>query len=154
MRDRGDVGAARRQLARRADDRFRFDQRLVTLDVDDDRIAMPAALRDHLGQAVGAGRMVAARHQRRHLMRLGSGPHVAMIGRHPDLFRPRQPGAFGDAHDHRLAAKVEQRLGRQAGRCVTRRNDDLEGETRHAYSSGGSWRASSSSMIGMSSRIG
>lgn len=69
MRNRGDVGTACRQLARRPDDNFRLDQRLIALDIDDDRIAMPTAPYDDLGQTVGAGRVVAARHQRGHLMR-------------------------------------------------------------------------------------
>ena len=116
VRDRGDVGAARRQLACRLDDDLRFDQRLVALHIDDDRIAMPAKLLDDLGQPIGAGRMVAARHQRGDFVRLGGGPNFRMVGRHPDFFRSRQPGAFGDPHDHRLAAKIEQRLGRQARR--------------------------------------
>jgi hypothetical protein len=140
-------------LARRLDDELRFDQRFVALHIDDDGVAGPATLLHHLGQPVGTRRMVAARHQRGHSCASAAAPDFRMIGRHPDLFGTRQARAFGDTHHHRLAAEIEQRLGRQARRRVARRNNDLEGR-RSLFSSAASWRASSSSMIGMSSRIG
>jgi hypothetical protein len=46
-------------------------------------------------------------------MRLGSIADFRVIGRHPDFLGARQARPLGDAHDHRLAAEIEQRLGRQ-----------------------------------------
>lgn len=153
MRHGGDVRPAAGQLAHGGKDHRRIDQRFVTLHIDDDRVVAPATLGDHFGQAVGTARMIAARHQRRHFVRLAGSADFGMIGGDPDFLGARLAGPFGNPHDHRPPAEIKQRLGWQTGRRVTRRNDDLEGRRAHA-SPASSWRASSSSITGMSSRIG
>ena len=76
--------------------------------------------------------------------------HVRMIGRHTNLFGPALQSTFGHTHHHRFASQIQQRLARQTGRSKARRHHGLE--TQHDQLSSG--RASSTSMIGMSSRIG
>jgi hypothetical protein len=112
---RGDVGAARaRRAAVRAINRG-IDQGLVALHVDHRRVVAPAGQLDHLGQAIGAAGVIGPRQQDPQTMPLGGGQHVRVVGGHQDLVGSGQQGALGDAHDHRLAAEVEQRL---AGRRV------------------------------------
>ena len=60
------------------------------------------------------------------------GDDVGVVGRDDDARARRQRGALRDAHDHRQAADVGQRLARQARRRQPRRNQDGEGHAAQA----------------------
>ena len=112
MGNSGDIGARGRQLARHLQDDLRLDQGLVALHIDDDGVAAPATLFDDFGQTVGAGRVVAARHERCDFVRLGDGPDLRMISCHPDLLGARQSRPLGHPDNHRLATEIKQRFAR------------------------------------------
>ncbi len=139
------------------------EQRLVALHVDDDLVVGEAQQLRGLGQAVGARRVIGARHARRDAVRDDRIAHALVVGGDDDARRAACQRALGHAHDHRLAGDVGQRLARQARRRVARRNQDGEivqqalghaRAARYSYSAGVSLRASSSSITGMPSRTG
>ena len=97
-----------RELLRGGADQLRFDQRLVALHVDDDRIGRITALRGDFRDAVGAGRMIGARHNRREAVGLDRRGDLRMVGSDDDFGRAAGARAFGDMHDHRAAGDVER----------------------------------------------
>ena len=134
-----------------APDERGLDQRLIALHIDNDMRAGIAAPRDDFGNAIGAGGMPARGHDRLEAVAPGRVRDAPIIGG-DEHFRGAAPARLlGDAHHHRLARNVRERLAREACRRVAGGNDDAE---PHTSSSGGSLRASSSSMTGISSLIG
>src|SRR5262249_28786675 len=106
-----------------------------------------------------------SRQQRIAAMVPRGGEDPIVVGRDPGGGGAAFPRTLGYPHDHRLAGDVGERLARQAGRGVARRNQDRGAEEprpwrgaplrRYSISSAGSsLRASSSSITGMPSRIG
>ena len=122
------VGRRGESLGHRTHERRR-DQGLVALHVDDDlRVAQPEPS-GRLGEAVSARGVVGAGHDRLEAGRRHRVGDALRIGRHGD---PRGAGrrcAFGDAHHHRFAADVGERLVGQPRRREPRR--DERDEVRH-----------------------
>jgi hypothetical protein len=111
MRHGGDVGTALCQLGRRLGDQQRVNQRLVALHIDHDRCRHSSRWQlDHLGQAIGAAGVIGTGQQGAQAVALGRGQHFRMVGGHQHLVGARQQRPLGDAHDHRLAAEIEQGL--------------------------------------------
>ena len=95
-------------------------QRLVALDVDDDGIVGQAELPCGLGQTIRAGRMIGRGEAGRDAVRLDGGLDPRIVGRDDDARRAGRHRALGDAHHHRLAGDVRQRLAGKARRRVAR----------------------------------
>ena len=144
-------------------DQRRVDQRLVALHVDDDVVAVQAEQRRRPrrgGRCRWRGRRGSARPRRRASRRPR---RRARRRRRRPRARARARGLARDAHDHRHAADVGQRLVGQARRRQARRDEDGE---RHARAPQGAGlrrgrggasraaRASLSSITGMPSRTG
>ena len=122
---------------------------------DDERIVGEFEPGGGFGQAVGAGRVVGAGHARGEPVRDDGRAHALVVGGDDDLVGARGERPLRDAHDHRLAADVRQRLSRQPRRRMAGRDQDGEAHAGSAsISSGVSLRASSSSITGMPSRTG
>src|SRR5437879_3350991 len=130
----------------------RLHQRLVALQVDDDVVVSEAQLPRGLRDAIGAGGVLGARHQRRVAVRAHRVRDAGVV--RGDVHRgcAALGGALAYPHDHRPAAEVDEGLSREAGRRVARGNNDAE--LHVTSSSGGSLRASSSSITGMPSFTG
>src|SRR5436309_3197356 len=96
--------------------------------------------------------MVGARHHDAKTVLAHGGGDPLIVGRHVDRTRAAFSRAFADAHHHRLAREIGERFPGKARRGMTRR--DNHGEAHATSSSGGSLRASSSSITGMSSFTG
>ena len=111
-------------------DQTRRNQRLVALHIDDDCVIGKALRRRDFGDAVGARSMVRTRHHCRAAMRLCGAHDISVISGDNDFRRTTLPRAICDMRDHRLAADVEERFARQAGRRKTRGDDD--DEIRHS----------------------
>ncbi len=129
------------QCRRAGVDQRRLDQRLVTLHIDDDVVAIEAQLLTDFGQAVAAGRVIVASQHRPNAMlgtcidnfsRVGCDDHCT--GR-----RHRRTSRYMD--HHRQPGDIGQRFARQPGR--TQPGRDQNGES-HAVASGrrrsGCWR--------------
>ena len=117
------LGQGSRHLA----DQFGGDQRLVSLHVHHDFVLCQAQLPRDLGDAVGAGGMLGARHHGVVAVKLHCLVHVLAIGRDPYRLGAARAGAFGHTHYHGLAADVCQRFAMQAARGKARGNDHQEG---------------------------
>ena len=103
--DRG-IGVRAQLLGDFADQRG-FEQRLVALDVDHDRLVFELQLRGSLREPVGAGRVVGAReHSIDPVLRRGHA-NALVVGRHHDPVRAAGTRPLRDANDHRLAHDVE-----------------------------------------------
>ena len=83
--------------------------------------------------------------------RLYDASDLGVVGRDDDFGRAAALSLPRDPHDHRHAGDFRERFTGKARRRVARRDD---GDELQTSSSGGSLRASSSSMTGMSSVIG
>ncbi len=120
--ERADVDRGiRQQRPDRGVDRFGFDERLVTLKVDDE---LAGQRRDDLGDAVGSGGMIASGHHRCAAERLDDVGDALIVGRDDDgMHRRGARGAAIDVFDHRTAGDVEQHLRREPTRVVSGRND-------------------------------
>ena len=81
MRDGRDVGPAFSQLTRRTRNQLGIDQGFVPLDIDHDRLVVPAAFMDDLRQTVGTARMIGTSQQHAQAAGLDSGMDVGMVGR-------------------------------------------------------------------------
>src|SRR6266850_3790428 len=128
------------------------DQRLVALNVHHD-VAIPEfEKRNSFGYAVGAGRMIGTRHH----APVARGPHrggdALVVGGHMDRRRAALRCPLADPHHHGPPGDVGERLSRKPARRVAGRDEDVEAQA--TSSSGGSLRASSSSITGMPSFTG
>ncbi|MGF6790849.1 hypothetical protein OKW27_005186 [Paraburkholderia sp. 35.1] len=124
MRGRRDRAVARRcQMRGDAAHERRVDQRLVALHVDDDRVVAPAETRRHFRETVGARRMVGAREYRVEAVVSRRVEHFLRVRRDQHLLRARFARALRDAHDHRFAADVRERLVGQTRRREAGRHD-------------------------------
>jgi hypothetical protein len=85
------------------------------LHVDHHGVVTPAGSIDHLGQAVRPADVIGTGQHGAQAVALDRRQHLRMVGGHQHFIGTRQDGTLGDAHDHRLAGQVEQRLARQAG---------------------------------------
>ena len=130
----------------------RHDEGLVALHVDDDVLVAQAELLRGLGEAIGSGSVIRARHHHGEAVLADGGGDALVVGGHVHRDRAALLCALADPHHHRLAREIGERLPRKTRRGVARRDDD--GEAHASSSSGGSLRASSSSMTGMSSFTG
>src|SRR5207237_3197548 len=108
-----------------------------------------AELGRRLRQAIGAGIVIGARHHHRKAVALHRARDALVVGGDVDGSRAARGGPLADAHHHRLAVQVDERLARITRRAVARRDDHYEAHA--TSSSGGSLRASSSSITGMPS---
>src|SRR5213076_1961560 len=98
------------------------------------------------------GGVPCARHQRRVAVRAHRVRDAGVVRGDVHRGGAALGGALAYPYDHRPAAEVGEGFSREAGRRVARGNDDAE---LHATSSsGGSLRASSSSITGMPSFTG
>jgi hypothetical protein len=123
-RRRGALGERMREAA----DEIGRDQRLVALDVDDQLVVGQGERLGRLREAVGARGMVGAGHDGIAAVRARRGGDALVVGRDPHRGRAALPRALGDAHHHRLAGDVGERLARQPARRVARGNEDGEAE--------------------------
>jgi len=116
----------------------RLEQRLVTLHVHDDLVVGQAEQRGRLRQPVGAREVLGPREAHGNARGRHGGVHAIVVGRHHDAGGAALHRTLRYAHDHRLAGDVGQRLARQPCRCVTRRDEDGEGDRgrAHSYSAG------------------
>ncbi len=150
------VGMRLEQRGHRAHQR-RLEQRLVALHVDDDLVvgqAQRAAASASRSVPVGWSARVM---QRGHAVRGDGVATRASSVATTTRAAPLALRALGDAHDHRLAGDVGERLAGQARRRVARGNEDGEAHRRRGLLglfSAPRRRASSSSITGMPSRIG
>ncbi len=113
-------------------DQPRLDERLVALDVDDDGLRLEPETLGDLGDPVGAGGMIAARHHSLEPRPLDGVRDIAMIGRDIYPVGAALACALRDPHDHRLAAEIGERFPRNARGREARRNDGGEMHTREA----------------------
>src|SRR6185503_6761489 len=109
-------------------------------------------LRGSVGEAVGARKVVAARGHDLEAVLLHRVADAVVVGGDVHGGGAAARGALAHAHHHRLAGDIGERLARKARRAVARGDDDVK--TQATSSSGGSLRASSSSITGMPSLIG
>jgi hypothetical protein len=140
------------EQARHLQDQLRGNERLVALDVDHDIFVLEAQQRRGFGDAIGAGSVVGARHQRRVAVRAHRRADALVVGRHVHRGRAALRRLLAHAHHHRPAGEVGERLAGKTTRAEARRDDDVELHPKS--SSAGSSRASSSSIPGMPSFTG
>src|SRR6478752_7365037 len=96
--------------------------------------------------------MVSARHERPVAGALDRRADALVVGGDAHAARTARLRALAHVDHHGLAAQIGERLAGNAGRPETRRDDDVK--TQATSSSGGSLRASSSSITGMPSFTG
>src|SRR3954468_6524136 len=127
-------------------------QRLVALDIDDNLMIGKPQLPRRFGNAVGSGRMIWARHH----APVARSPHRAgdalVVGRYVDRGGAALRGPLADPDHHRPSGDVGERFSGKPARRVAGRDEDMEAQA--TSSSGGSLRASSSSITGMPSFTG
>src|SRR6185436_7151933 len=133
-------------------DQARGNQRLVALHVHYDLVVPELELARRLREAIGARRMIRARHDRAMPMRLDDIEDALVVGRDVHAGGAALRRALAHVHHHRLAGEVGERLAREAAGRVARRDDDVELQT--TSSCGGSFLASSSSITGIPSLTG
>src|SRR5712691_8589008 len=142
----------------------RFDHRLVALDVYDQAIRRKPEALYNLRDPVSARGMVAASHYGLMAVPFYRCRDVAVVGGHVYAARAAFSRPIGDSHDHGPASNIGERLSGKPAGCESRRDNGGEGHAKdlrrsppvHSFtsSSGGSFLASSSSITGISSRIG
>jgi hypothetical protein len=103
-----------------------IEEGLVALHVDDDvAVGEPQAC-GGLGEPVGAGRMVLARHADLDAMALARIAHHRVVGGDHDAGGRALHRTLGHPHDHRLARDVGERLARQPRRGIAGRDEHGE----------------------------
>jgi hypothetical protein len=133
-------------------DELRLDQRLVALHVHDGLAFRQVQQPRGFGEPVGARGVLGSRHQRLVAVLSHGAGDALVVGRHVHgtCAALRRPLAY--VHHHRLAVELGKGFAGKSGGCVARGDEDVK---RHATSSsGGSLRASSSSITGMPSFTG
>ena len=123
----------RYEECRHVPDQRRIEQRLVALHIDHDFVVREAEPNRGFGEAIGARRVIGARHACRMAVRDDGVAHPYVVRRDNDTRCAAFARAFRDAHDHRLARDIGEGLAREARRRVTRGNEDGEwNHERHA----------------------
>src|SRR5665647_2179516 len=101
-------------------------QRLIALHIHHNFIAIPTQFSCHLGYAVGTGSMISTGHYRLLPMLPHDISNSSMVGRYIDTFGATRCRLLRDPNHHGLASDIQQRLARQTGRGIARRDDNLK----------------------------
>jgi hypothetical protein len=120
----------RHQFFRHRANQFRWHQGLIPLQVHDNLPRGDGELLDHLGQSVRSRAMRGRGHYCACTETFRCLADARVIRGDNDLSGAGVHGAIVDALDQRLAGDVRQRLAGQAGRGVTRGDDDMHMEER------------------------
>ncbi|MNG14312.1 hypothetical protein D3C84_980530 [compost metagenome] len=145
----------RRQVGRHLINDDRWNQWLIALDVDHDRVRVQTKLGGHLGQTVSARVMILTGHQHFSAKRLTDLVDTGVISSDYHPAGTALARLLPDMLDHRLASDEQQWLARQAGGGQPSRNYHSEGQAHLSRrSSSLRVRASLSSITGIPSRIG
>jgi hypothetical protein len=121
----GSVGIDR-QFTRHLIDQFGLDEGFVALDIDDQDIVVPAALRNHFSDAIRAAGVVDARHDSSKAMPFDGSGHFLVVGRDQHFRCAASRGALGHSHHHRLAGNISKRLAGKPAGSIAGGNDDPE----------------------------
>src|SRR5258708_22090026 len=130
----------------------RRNKRLVALHVDHDLPVLQLQDSRRLRDAIGSGSVVGARHQRRVAVAANRLRDPLVVGGDMDRGGSALLRLLADPHHHGLARDVGEGFSWAAAGSVAGGDDD--GELHATSSSGGSLRASSSSITGMLSLTG
>ena len=116
--ERGDVAARVFERCQHLPDRFGLNGRKVPLHVDDPlHLALRVEPGQRLEDAVGARLMIARRHHRLMASRDHGVEDRRIVGGDDRAADLGAGGPLGDAHHHRLARDIGERLFRQPGGC-------------------------------------
>ena len=115
----------------------RFQQRLIPLNVDDNRVHRQIQTHGGLPHAVRAAGVIGRGRHAGHIQFSGRGDHAFVVRGQPYAVQRRAtPSALPDMSEHGTPADVRQRFARQARRGVTRGYDAVAGKRAHAVSPG------------------
>ncbi len=91
-------------------------ERLVALEIDDDRVVRPAERYRAFGEPIAARRVIRTRHRDTHAAAFERGYDARVIGRDDDVARTGCERTSRDVYDHRLARDRRERFARKTGR--------------------------------------
>ena len=124
-------GALARQGRGNFSDQGGRDQRLVTLDVDDDPMGGIAPTGDDFRNTIRAGRVALARDDGVESMLRNHLRDSRVVRGNDDLVRAARTRTFGNPYHHWFPAKVREWLARKTGGGVASGDDDDELQMRN-----------------------